>query len=134
MQPQQCRHPWQYFRWQQYPPGWFPYLPNDVVIAGATPVGTTSYPVCKNIIVENNLIKNSTHAALQICSATNDLAVNNTIESPNQWNDSSSVLGCVMVQKCAEVVMNNNHLVLDPGVTSYKTNIYQDATATPNVF
>jgi len=114
--------------------GGFPYLPNDVVIAGATPVGTTSYPICKNIIVENNLIKNSTHAALQICSATNVLAANNTIESPNQWNDSSSVLGCVMVQKCAEVVMNNNHLVLDPGVTSYKTNIYQDATATPNVF
>lgn len=112
----------------------FPYLPNTVVIAGATPNGTVTYPVCKNIIFENNLVKNSAHAALEISSATNVLADNNTFESPNQWNDNSSVLGCVMVQKSAEVVMNNNHLVLDPGITSYKTNIYQDATASTNVY
>jgi Right handed beta helix region len=110
-------------------------MPNEVVIAGETaPSGIVSYPICKNIIFENNLVRNCPYAALEISSATNVLADNNTFESPYRVNDNSSVLGCVVVQKSSEVVMNNNHLVLDAGLTSYKTNIYQDATATTDVY
>lgn len=114
----------------------FPSMPNNVVIASeTTPSGVVSYPVCRDIIFENNLVKDCPYAALEISSATNVLADNNTFESPYEWNDlSSTVKGCIVVQKSSDVVLNNNHLVLDPGVTSYKTNIYQDSTATTNVF
>jgi hypothetical protein len=112
----------------------FPSMPNEVVIAGETsPAGIVSYPICKNIIFENNLVKDCPYAALEISSATNVLADNNTFESPNNTND-VSISGCVVVQKSANVVMNNNHLILDVGVNSYKTNIYQDATASTNVY
>ncbi|HXI70041.1 MAG TPA: right-handed parallel beta-helix repeat-containing protein [Verrucomicrobiae bacterium] len=114
----------------------FPSMPNNVVIAGeTTPSGIVSYPVCKNVILEYNLVKNCSYAGLEIASATNVLIKNNTFESPNQTNDLSSVLGCVMILKSSGVVFNHNDLVLDAGVTSYKTNIYVDtATATNNIF
>jgi parallel beta-helix repeat protein len=110
-------------------------MPNECVIAGeTTPSGIVSYPICRDIIFENNLVRNCPYAALEISSATNVLADNNTFESPYRANDNSSVLGCVVVQKAGGVVMNNNHLVLDAGLTSYKTNIYQDGTATADVY
>ena len=113
----------------------FGSMPNECVIASETsPSGIVNYPVCKNIIFENNLVKDCAYAGLEISSATNVLADNNTFESPYTWNDNSSVLGCVVVQKCGGIVMNNNHLVLDAGLTSYKTNIYQDATASADVY
>lgn len=114
----------------------FPSMPNNVVIAGeTTPSGVVSYPICRDIIFENNIVKKCPYAALEISSATNVLADNNTFEAPYEWNNlSSTVLGCIVVQKSSDVVLNNNHLILDSGVTSYKTNIYQDSTATTNVF
>ncbi len=114
----------------------FASMPNNVVIAGeTTPSGIVSYPVCRNIIFENNVVKHTPYAALEISSATNVLADNNVFEAPNQFNDLSSVLGCIVVQKSSGVVLNNNSLILDAGITSYKTNIYDDpVTATNNVF
>jgi len=44
------------------------------------------------------------------------------------------VLGCVMIQNSGGVVFNNNDLTLDPGVTSYETNIYVNSGTTANIF
>jgi hypothetical protein len=91
-----------------------------VVIAGeTTPSGIVSYPICKNIIFEYNLVKNCPYAGLEIASATNVLVKNNTFESPNQTNDLSSVLGCIMILKSSGVAFNHNDLVLDAGEATF---------------
>jgi hypothetical protein len=112
------------------------YFPNDIVLVGQTgPESIAAYPICNNIIFEYNLVKNSTHASMEIASATNVLVENNTFENPCLTNDDSSVLGSVMILKSSSVIFSTNDLVVDAGVTSYKTNIYVDtATATNNIF
>jgi hypothetical protein len=110
--------------------------PNDVVIAGqTTTAGIVDYPICRNIIFQYNLVKNSAYAGMEIASATNILVKNNTFENPNLENNLSQVLGCIMVLDSSGIVFNDNDLMLDPDATSYKTNIYiDDLTATNNVF
>jgi len=114
------------------------YFPNDIVIVGQTgPEAIADYPICQDIIFENNLVENSTHASMEIASATNVLVENNTFENPNLWNDEPAniVAGCIMIQQCSSVIFDTNALIIGSGVTSYMTNIYVDSiTATNNIF
>ena len=109
------------------------YFPNDIVLVGQTgPEPIATYPICNNIIFEYNLVKNSTHASMEIASATNVLVENNTFENPCLTND-MTLLGCVIITNSGGVVFNNNALVIDAGVTSYKTNVYV-APSLANIF
>ncbi|MDB6053007.1 MAG: alpha-galactosidase, partial [Verrucomicrobiales bacterium] len=113
----------------------FASMPQNVVIAGETAsAGIVSYPICQNIIVENNLFKNCPYAALEVASATNILVANNTFQNPNLYNDLASVSGSLMVLKSSAVVLHDNLLIVDAGITSYKTNINIDGTATVDIF
>ena len=113
----------------------YPYTPNNVVITGVTtPVGIVNYPICRNIIFEQNTVKDCPYAALEVTSATNIVVSDNIFESPNQTNNLSNVQGCVMIQNCGGVVFNDNNLILDAGVTSYKTNVYVSSSTTTNIF
>ncbi|HEY1787534.1 MAG TPA: right-handed parallel beta-helix repeat-containing protein [Verrucomicrobiae bacterium] len=114
----------------------FSSMPENVVIAGQTTSdGIVDYPICQNIVFEYNLVANCPYAGLEIASATNVVVDNNTFTSPNQFNDLSSVLGSIMMLDCGGVVFSNNDLILESGVTSYKTNIsVNSSTATQNMF
>jgi hypothetical protein len=113
----------------------YPATPNNVVITAQTdPVGIVSYPICQDILFEQNEIADCPYAALEITSATNVVAGEDTIESPNQFDNLSGVLGCVMIQNSGGVVFNNSDLILDAGVTSYETNIYVSSGTTANIF
>ncbi len=110
--------------------------PQDIVLLGDNG-GIVSDPICQDIIIQSNLVENSTYAGLEVASATNILVENNTFENLNLWNDQPTniVAGCIMVLKSSSVIFSNNNLVVDAGVTSYKTNIYLDTTtATNNIF
>src|SRR5581483_10324533 len=85
-------------------------------------------------IFEQNTVKDCPYAALEVTSATNIVMADNVFESPNQTNNLSNVDGFVMIQNCGGVVFNNNDLILDAGVTSYKTNVYVSSSTTTNVF
>ncbi|HTB82216.1 MAG TPA: MBG domain-containing protein [Candidatus Sulfotelmatobacter sp.] len=110
-------------------------FPNDIVIVGQTgPQAIASYPICQDIIFQNNLVKNSTHASLEIASATNVLTVGNTFENPCLSND-MTFSGCIILTNCCYTVFTSNQLVIDPGVKSYATNIFRAAnTATNQVY
>jgi hypothetical protein len=114
----------------------FPDMPNNVVIgAETTPSGVVSYPICQNLIFENNTVKNCPYAALEVASATNVLIKNNTFINPNLTNNLATVLGCVMLLKCGGVVFTNNSLLVSPGTLVYKRNVSVDsAIATNNIF
>jgi len=109
------------------------YFPNDIVLVGQTSYDTiTPYPICQNIIFQYNLVANSTHASLEIGSATNVLVQNNTFENPCLTND-MTLLGAIIITNSGGVVFDNNALVVDPGVKSYNTNVYVAPSLT-NIF
>lgn len=113
----------------------YPATPNNVVVTAQTdPVGIVSYPICQDILFAQNQVADCPYAALEITSATNIVAGEGVIESPNQTNNLSQVLGCVMIQNSGGIVFNNQSLILDPGVTSYETNIYVSSSTTTNIF
>lgn len=113
----------------------YPATPNNIVITAQTaPVGIVSYPICRDILFDHNEVADCPYAALEITSATNVVAGEDTIESPNQWDNLPAVLGCVMIQNSGGIVFNNDDLILDPGVTSYQTNIYVSSSTTTNIF
>ncbi len=110
------------------------YFPNDIVIVGQTgPQAIASYPICQDIIFENNLVDNSTHASMEIGSATNILVDYNKFENPCLTNDFSP-LDCIIFTNASSIVFSNNSLTVDTGVKSYSTNIYDHDSATNNVF
>lgn len=110
------------------------YFPNDIVIIGQTgPQAIASYPICQDIIFEYNTVKNSTHASMEIGSATNILVKNNAFENPCLTNGVTP-LDCIIVTNTSYLVFSNNSMIVDPGVTSYSTNIYVATLATNNVF
>ena len=82
-----------------------------------------NYGLCRDIIVEGNLVKNCPYAALEVASAADVLVENNTIENPNLFNDLPAVTGSLMVLDARSVVVTKNRLIVDPGVQSYHTDI-----------